>query len=192
MIGGDRGSPVTALTTATAMGKIADIQGILGVKQDSLWGPKSQAALDALTSRYYGTHLVKATSFADPADVKAFKACKAQGKTDTQCFRVGDNGRGTPALGRGPDGKGTDTTAAIPMCALPPEDWEPLGADAPGARVLVRHGDVEVVCELRDTMPHKAAITNGAGIDLNPAACKALGIPIPASAQVVWSWAEKK
>lgn len=35
-----------------------------------------------------------ASSFADPADVEAFRRCKAQGHSDQHCFSVGDNGIG--------------------------------------------------------------------------------------------------
>ena len=36
-----------------------------------------------------------------------------------------------------------------------------------------------VIGELRDTMPHKANIKNGAGIDLNPGFAKAFGVRPP-------------
>lgn len=160
------------------MGKIAEIQKILGVVQDDLWGAKSQAALDALAKKQEGTHLVWASSFADPADVKAFQKCKATGKSDVQCFKVGDNGIGK---------WGDDTTTDVPMCALPYEDWEKL-KNPRGRKVLVQRGVDSVVCELRDTMPHKENIKNGAGIDLNPAACKALGLAPPVKTQVIWSF----
>ena len=122
---------------------------------------------------------VKASSFADPADVAAFRRCKASGKSDQECFKVGDNGIGC---------WGDDTTADKPMCALPPEDWKPLGAKARGALVLVKANGREVVCELRDTMPQKANIKNGAGIDLNPAAVKALGLRQPIMVAATWEW----
>lgn len=59
---------------------------------------------------------VKASTFADPADVAAFKKAKAAGKTDAQAFKVGDNG-----IGKWGDFTATETAA---MCALPREDWE--------------------------------------------------------------------
>lgn len=124
-------------------------------------------------------HRVKASSFADPADVRAFKKCKATGKSDQECFKVGDNGIGK---------WGDDTTANKPMCALPREDWAHLGDDARGAKVLVTANGREVVCELRDTMPARANIKNGAGIDLNPAACAAIGLTPPIMISATWSW----
>ena len=64
--------------------------------------------------------IVIASSFADLADVEAFKKAKAKGLTDQEAFKVGDNGVG--AWG--------DFTAQedTPMCALPPEDWLENGA----------------------------------------------------------------
>lgn len=125
-------------------------------------------------------HQVMATSFADPIDIWLFKVCKKKGKTDRQCFKVGDNGIGC---------WGDDTTADRPMCALPPEDWKPLGKAARGALVEVTAKGRTVVCELRDTMPSKANVENGAGIDLNPAACKALGLKPPIKVRALWRWA---
>jgi hypothetical protein len=163
------------------MTTIQSIQTLLGVTPDGLWGPKSQAALDALIhAPASGEHLVRASSFADPADVQAFRRCKARGKSDRECFKVGDNGIGK---------WGDDTTAPRPMCALPPEDWAPLGAEARGAKVRVRANGRETICELRDTMPHRANIKNGAGIDLNPAACAALGLTPPIMVAATWEWA---
>ena len=55
---------------------------------------------------------------------------------------------------------------------------------------MVTYKDKSVVGELGDTMPHKANIKNGAGIDLNPAFAKALGQKPPFMLQgVQWEWA---
>lgn len=124
-------------------------------------------------------HKVKASSFADPADVAAFKRCKAKGHSDEYCFAYGDNGIGC---------WGDDTTTNVPMCALPREDWIAFGSAARGKKVLVAAGGKSVVCELRDTMPWKRNIKNGAGIDLNPAACKALGLKPPILVDATWEW----
>jgi hypothetical protein len=124
-------------------------------------------------------HRGLASSFADPADVEAFLACKAHGGSDQHCFGEGDNG-----IGRW----GDDTTVDTPMCALPPEDWRNL--DKPrGAKVMVIANGHETECELRDTMPHRKHIHNGAIIDLNPAACKALGLHPPVMTHATWHWA---
>jgi hypothetical protein len=160
------------------MSKISDIQTILGVTPDGIWGPRSQAALQALIG-HSASHAVIASSFADPADVKAYREAKARGLSDEEAFRIGDNGIGK---------WGDDTTADRPMCALPPEDW--MGVEGPrGKLVRVEANSKVALCELRDTMPAKAHITNGCGIDLNPAAVKALGLTPPIKVPAVWSWA---
>lgn len=125
-------------------------------------------------------HHVLASSFADPRDVSAFRACKAKGHSDQHCFAVGDNGIGV---------WGDNTTGKTPMCALPPDDWHPLGKAARGAKVRVTVNGRSVVCELRDTMPPHSRITNGCGIDLNPAACAALGLKPPVKVSATWAWA---
>lgn len=163
------------------MTRVEQIQDILGVVRDNVWGKKSQAALDQLVA-LVGSRIVMASSFADPADIAAFRRCKGQGKSDQECFKVGDNGVGK---------WGDDTTTDIPMCALPPERWQILDAVAGGARgtrVRVKANGKEVICELRDTMPRLGNIKNGAGIDLNPAAVKALGLKPPIMIPAIWSY----
>lgn len=171
----------------TALEKIKAIQIILDVVADGRFGPKSRAALDdaiddAAVSQppSTGAHDVLASSFADPADVASFRRCKARGGSDNECFKVGDNGIGV---------WGDDTTGPVPMCALPPEDWKPMGSVARGKKVIVRCGSQQVVCELRDTMPARANIKNGAGIDLNAAAWGALGHTPPVLLRASWQWA---
>lgn len=161
--------------------KIAAIQGVLGVTVDGVWGPKSQAALDAII---HGTqHHVKASSFADPDDIAAFRRCKNTGKTDKECFKVGDNGIGF---------WGDDVTGPVPMCALPPEDMEEKWGSVAAAKhrpVIVTINGQSVTCVLADTMPHRANIENGAGIDLAPAAVHALGLTPPIMVPAIWQWA---
>lgn len=129
---------------------------------------------------------VLASSFADLADVRAFERCKAQGKSDRECFKVGDNGIGCWG----------DRTAQedVPMCALPPEDiiahCGTLKAGR-GKPVQVSANGATVLCLLSDRMPAKKNITNGAGIDLNPAAAKALGLKPPFLVKAEWVWADK-
>lgn len=143
--------------------------------------PAAPAAKPAVPAASGRVHSVKASSFADPADVRRFRACKAAGKSDMECFKVGDNGVGC---------WGDDTTVDRAMCALPREDWEPLGNQAArGKKVIVSANGLTIVCELRDTMPRRANIKNGAGIDLNPAACKALGLRPPIMLPATWRWA---
>lgn len=126
-------------------------------------------------------HMVKASSFADPADIRAFRQCKATGKTNKECFRVGDNGIGC---------WGDDTTVDKPMCALPPEDYEQFGDFARGKLVFVTANRRTIICELRDRMPSRRFIRNGAGIDLNPAACRELGLTPPVMVAASWRWVD--
>ncbi len=129
---------------------------------------------------------VTASSFADPADVAAYKAAKAAGKTEKEALAVGDNGIGC---------WGDDTTSDdAPMCALPPDDWKAkwgTGSKARGKKVQVTYKGKTVIGELRDTMPAKANIKNGAGIDLNPGFAKAFKVKQPFMLKdVAWEWSE--
>ena len=124
---------------------------------------------------------VIASSFADPADLAAFKRAKARGLSDKQAFAVGDN-----CVGKWGDPTGDGSG---PVCALPPEDWRHL-ANPRGTKVAVVANGRSVVCELRDTMPHVRNITNGAGIDLNPDACRALGLRIPCMVPATWEFSK--
>jgi hypothetical protein len=127
-------------------------------------------------------HQVMASSFADPADVAAFNKCKAQGNSDQFCFKVGDNGIGF---------MGDDCTTSTPMCALPFEDWMEQWGSKKDARlkpVVVTANGHTIVCLLGDTMPMRANIRNGAGIDLSPAAVKAIGLSPPIMIPATWSW----
>jgi hypothetical protein len=132
--------------------------------------------------------VVIASSFADPKDIAKYKRAIAEGKTEKEALKVGDNGIG----------KWGDNTARddVPMCALPPEDWSAkwgLGSLARGKKVSVTYKGKTVVGELRDTMPHKAKITNGAGIDLNPGFAKAFAVIPPFLIRdVTWDWVDDK
>lgn len=123
--------------------------------------------------------IVKASSFADPADIKAFRSCKSQGHTDQYCFARGDNGIGV---------WGGDTTADYPLCALPRDDWKNY-PNPEHAGVIVRANGRVITCLLADTMPWKKNIKNGAGIDLNPCACALLGLNPPILVAAQWVWA---
>jgi len=127
-------------------------------------------------------HHTKASSFADDADLAAFRRAKAKGMSDQQAFKLGDNGVGcwgdSCASGSGP------------RCALPPEDWKLLIPHARGAKVRVCANGHEVVCELRDRMPAKATALarNGCGIDLNPDAAAVLGLRPPFIVDATWQF----
>lgn len=130
--------------------------------------------------------VVTASSFADPADVAAYKKAIAEGKSEKEALKVGDNGMGLWG--------DFTATEAVPMCALPPEDWLAKWGTkqkARGRKVAVTYKGKTVVGELRDTMPKKPNIKNGAGIDLNPGFAKAFGVNPPFMLKnVQWEWAE--
>ncbi len=167
------------------MSAIVQIQEILGVTPDGIPGANTEAAWEALKQAYRdanmdGWHNVIASSFADPADVRAFKRCKQNGGSDQECFKVGDN-----AVGAWGDSTEEGTGPAV---ALPPEDWQKFGKDARGKKVELQYASKIVTALLKDTMPHKANIRNGAGIDMNPDTCKALGLTPPVMTRVSWRW----
>lgn len=123
-----------------------------------------------------------ASSFANLADLVAFQKAKKQGLSDKQAFAKGDNG-----IGCWGDLTAQDHT---PMCAIPPEDMVTFFGSQAKAKhkpVIVRLDVNRVVrCIIADVMPKKKNITNGCGIDLNPAALKALGLKAPIKTEVEW------
>ena len=158
------------------MTKIQEIQKILGVVQDDIWGPKSQAALDAEIDKRKGkVYVGKASSFADPKDIEAFKRCKRTGKTDKQCFAVGDNGIGQ-------FGANTAQTHT-PMCALHATQMvKDFGSIAKAAhnKMKVTANGKTVVCLVEDRMSAPGRV------DLNPAAAKVLGLKPPFLVNATW------
>lgn len=179
----------------TALSARKAVQMMLEVAQDGVWGPKTDAAYAALKVAPPDSpwppvaaapapsgeiHTGIASSFADPADVEAFRKCKAQGRTDQDCFSVGDNAVG--CFG--------DSTAegSGPSFALPPEDWKPFGAAARFKRARITGNGQTCIAELKDTMPHKAAITNNCIIDLNPDTLAQLGWKPGDKYHVSWQW----
>lgn len=128
--------------------------------------------------------IVIASSFADPKDIAAYKKAIAEGKTEAEALKVGDNG-----IGKWGDNTSRDD---VPMCALPPEDWlAKWSKNARGKKVSVTYKGKTVIGELRDTMPRKGNIKNGAGIDLNPGFAKAFNVKPPFMLKnVLWDWVE--
>ncbi len=194
---GDLGPETMKVFGAAGPMATALIQKVLHVAEDGIVGTRTLEALEHLRTATGDapwpsqppaaepdTHHVLATSFADPADIAAFRHCKAQGRSDQSCFAVGDNGLGFGIY---------DCTAGSgPACALPPEFWMARWgsrANASKKKVEVVADGITVICELRDTMPHLANIRNGAGIDLNYDAWKALGHIPPQERPATWRWA---
>jgi len=158
------------------------IQGILKLPTTGIWDHTSQDALnDALTNHSLNDQAwqaVDASSFADPADVAAFQRCKLTGKSDLQCFAVGDNGIGQ-------FGKVT-AQDHTPMCAIHKTAmvarWGSVAAAA-HRPVKVKIGDQVVIgtCEDRISAPGR--------IDLNPSFAKAFGLTPPFVVPASWQWA---
>lgn len=79
------------------------------------------------------------------------------------------------------------------MCALPPDDMiEKWGSviNSKHRKVIVTIAGKSANCIVGDRMPYKKNIHNGAGIDMNPALCAALGVKPPVMIQASWKWGE--
>lgn len=153
------------------------IQKLLAVEADGFWGSKSQNALNNELSGGGRGIRAKASSFADPEDVRRFRECKATGKTDRQCFAVGDNGIGK-------FGAHTAQTTR-PMAAVHPRDaiakWGSM-AGAAHRPVRVTVGSKKVIAFVEDQLGKAGRI------GLNPAAAKELGLDPPFLVDCVWEW----
>lgn len=125
-----------------------------------------------------------ASSFADLADVRAFKRAKAKGMSDQEAFRYGDNGIGC---------FGDDvTTLKIPYVAVPPDDMVERWGSVKAAKhkpVLVTINGVTHRCIVGDRMPWRKNIRNKAVIDLAPGAQAAFGLKPPFMVPASWVWA---
>jgi hypothetical protein len=110
--------------------------------------------------------------------VVAFTRCKATGKTDNQCFAVGDNGIGQFGKITAPEHTLWFAVHADAMKAR----WGSINAAAHRpVTVTVKGKTVEATVEDRISAPGR--------IDLNPAAAKALGLTPPFLVPCVWNWA---
>lgn len=164
-------------TSALGNPRLRTIQAILGGREDGFWGRESQALLNQLVERNE-VFTAMASSFADPADLAAFIRCKDSGKSDKQCFKMGDNGIGQ-------FGKITAQTHT-PMVALHADDMIAKWGSVAGAAhriVKVSFGPRMVVASVEDRLGARGRI------DLNPAASKILGITPPFLVKCTWSWA---
>jgi hypothetical protein len=172
-------------STGASNPKLTQIQGLIGTPQDGVWGSKSQKALNTVLrngdsaggSGGNGPFKAKASSFADPKDVVDFKRCKAQGKTDRQCFKVGDNGVGAW-------GANTAQTTT-PMVAVHKSDAVAKWGSFDGAahrRVRVTVGGESTTAVVEDKLG------TAGRIDLNPAAARKLGLTPPFLKDCEWEW----
>jgi hypothetical protein len=167
---------------------LAKIQKLLGVEADGFWGRISQEALNAeldggiakgsAGAGAGGGINAEASSFADPADVTAFNKCKATGKSDQACFKVGDNGIGQ-------FGKITAQNHTA-MVAIHKDDMIARWGSVSGAA----HREVTVTIKgktIRATVEDRLGVAGR--IDLNPAAAKQLGLTPPFLVKnCVWNW----
>lgn len=146
---------------------------------DNWWGPRSEAAYQNFLKAHAEFAVGIASVFADLKDLREFARRKAEGMSDREAFKYGDNGVG--ASGR--------VTAQMvdPMVALHPIDirskWGEM-SNSWGKKVVVQYGDKECTATLEDYMSSPKA-----DIDLNPAAVRALGIPEGGMVRVGWRWA---
>lgn len=161
------------------------LQGALGVVPDGNWGSRSSASLRCaqFNVSLNRVNSCKASSFADPADVAAFKRCKAEGFSDQRCFGVGDNGIGA---------WNNDTSEGSgPQVALPPEFLiAKYGALSQAVHKAIQvtnpaNGN-KVTAYVGDLMPHIGTEPSGAGIDCNPDVVAALGQTPPMLIPVTW------
>jgi hypothetical protein len=157
--------------------KLKKIQKLLGVGDDGFWGPVSQGALNQELGGSDGFTAI-ASSFADPADVVAFKKCKAQGKSDNECFKVGDNGIGQ-------FGKITAQTQTA-MVAIHASDmiarWGSVNASAHRLVTVTINGKT-----IQASVEDRLGVAGR--IDLNPAAAKQLGLTPPFLLKnCTWNW----
>ncbi|MFZ2279293.1 MAG: hypothetical protein WAW39_15985 [Prosthecobacter sp.] len=154
------------------------IQAWLGVVVDGLWGAKSQGALNGLNSSGVDSWIYcEASSFADPADLRAFKQCKATGKTDLQCFAVGDNGVGECGV--------ITSQEHTPYVAVHKDfmisRWGSKGA-AWLREVEVFANGVTFRAKVGDRISARGRI------DLNPACLKLINKPAPLKTAAKWRW----
>jgi hypothetical protein len=112
---------------------------------------------------------VKATSFADAADLRAFNRGRKAGKTEVQALSDGDNGMGAWGLSTV---KGTG-----PCVALSPS----VEGFARNRMVRIFYGERHCDADVRDIAPDGV-------IDLNPDACEELGLIPPVRVMVDWIW----
>ncbi len=130
---------------------------------------------------------MKMTTFADAADVAAFRRCKAHGGTDHACFKVGDNAVGF---------WGDDTSEGSgPSVAVIPDDMRDKWGSVDAAHmkiVYVEVGDYGAYARVKDTMPPRSyqAAHNGSQLDLNPDLCALLNLTPGVDIDGTWRWCE--
>ena len=154
------------------------VQKLLGVVVDGLWMTKSQAALQSLIDAQDGWIICKASSFADPADLDAFKACKAKGKSDLKCFEVGDNGIGQFGA--------ITAQTSFPYVAIHKsymiKRWGSVLASA-HRKIELMINNQKLIAEVGDR------ISATGRIDCNPAVLRFFNLKPPLMIDAKWRWA---
>lgn len=118
-----------------------------------------------------------ASSFADPADIRAFLRCKATGKSDLACFAVGDNGIGQ--FGKITAQEHTPMVAVHKSAMI--AKWGTVAGAAHKGVIVSANGRV-----IRATVEDR--ISAPGRIDLNPACAKLLGLHPPFTVPCSWEW----
>lgn len=123
--------------------------------------------------------MFQASSFADPADIRAFKKCKGKGYSDEHCFAVGDNG-----LGYWDDStvEGTGNSCALHKSLLREKFGDDWRKKARNSQVRVTVQNKSALCFVRDICGKVDRI------DLNPDAVRALGMEPPILVDASWEW----
>ena len=167
---------------------IKPVQKHLGLTPDGIAGIRTWMAIAKALGVVAGTEwsTVRASSFADPEDVRVWKKWRdiyiAQGmsvkEAEQKALAKGDNGVG----------KWMHRTAQTdyPMAALPRGVWEEAGKKG-GDKMEVCYKDKIVRGILGDTLPRVPK--HGVGIDLNPAYAEEFGLVPPFLVDdVKWRW----
>lgn len=118
------------------------------------------------------------TSFADPADIEAYRLARERGATEQEALAVGDNGVGQ---------WGANTAQEdVPMAALHADDliarWGSVDAAA-HKRIRVTRRGATVECLIEDRCGVRGRV------DLNPAALLRLELRPPVWCHADWDWA---
>lgn len=164
---------------------IRAVQKALGLEVDGKAGIKTWTAIYArvaATLAHARPISGKASSFADQRDVAAFRACKALGKFDQECFKVGDNGIGC---------YGDDTTNInIPYVAIRPDDMIAFWGSVDAAKhksINLTIDNTTHECIIGDRMPWAKNVTNGAVVDLAPGAQALFSLRPPFIVNCSWT-----
>jgi hypothetical protein len=154
------------------------VQALLHVDVDGVWMTQSQGALNDLINAQDGWIKCMASSFADPADLRGFKKCKATGKSDKACFAVGDNGVGQ----FGDITAQTETPFVAIHHSYMVSRW--------GSEHAAAHRDVVLWINGKEaTIKVGDRISALGRIDLNPAAYGLWKLRAPLMVAARWRWA---